>query len=262
MFRKIFTNGAFILLAGGVLFWTTGAAQARGGGGGFHAGGFRGGGFRGGAFSPGGFRAGGYRLGGYGAGAYSLGGYRYSGYHPYTGFRRSYYGGYPYFYGAYPYSYGAYLYPYYPTASPGLVAPASHVGEAAAAPPVTTGGSTSEGYYPAATAQPQRAFISVTVPQGTRLWFEGHRIHSTGHVRKFESPPLTPGQRYVYDIKATWKEHGHEVTQTRELAVSSGEYYAVQFHGHSAKHGNHAAHKKGNTRGPSTAPVKAQTPSK
>jgi uncharacterized protein (TIGR03000 family) len=43
------------------------------------------------------------------------------------------------------------------------------------------------------------------------------------------TPPLTPGGRYGYDIKASWKENGHEVTQTQYIEVTAGAHINVTF---------------------------------
>ena len=51
---------------------------------------------------------------------------------------------------------------------------------------------------------------------GAEVWFNGTPTTSTGPARQFASPPLTPGTRYSYDIRATWNENGREVTQTQQ----------------------------------------------
>ena len=73
------------------------------------------------------------------------------------------------------------------------------------------------------------AFITVRVPPGAELWFNGLNMARTGHVREFHSPPLTPGVRYVYEIRARWLENGRPVTQTQTVAVYAGEPVDVDF---------------------------------
>ena len=41
-------------------------------------------------------------------------------------------------------------------------------------------------------------------------------------MREFDSPPLTPGKQYSYEVKAQWEENGRPVTQTQEVDVSAG----------------------------------------
>jgi uncharacterized protein (TIGR03000 family) len=207
-------------------------AQRGGHGGGGHGGGFHGGGHVGG-FHGGGF--GGYR-GGY------YGGYHNYGYHPYGGYRpygyRSYYGSYPYYYGSYPY------YDYYPyyslgsgsgsadSATYGAVAPSYSYGSTAS----SAAANSDEGFLPpvvtpeVASAQTDNtAHVTVNVPAGAEVWFGGTETTSTGPVREFRSPALTPGSRYTYEIQARWHENGHEVTQTKQVEVTAGTHVNVDF---------------------------------
>jgi uncharacterized protein (TIGR03000 family) len=233
MFGKVFTLGGTLLTAAALVFATPGSSQARGGG---HGGGGHGGGFHGGGFHSGGF--GGYH-GGYGYGSY-YGGYHRGGYgyRPYYG---GYYGYYPY-YDAYPYndtypSYGSYPYdsdllsvPAYASGGSSLYyqsAPSSSYG-------TILGGSILSSDLPASTSpSPAQAdtaaHVTVNVPAGARLWFDDTPTTSTGSVREFASPPLTPGARYTDDIKATWNENGREVTQTRKVDVTAGGHINVNF---------------------------------
>ena len=71
--------------------------------------------------------------------------------------------------------------------------------------------------------------VTVNVPAGTQLWFDGKATTTTGSVRLFDSPPLTPGSRYSYEVRARWSENGHEVTQTQQVVVSAGAHVDVKF---------------------------------
>jgi uncharacterized protein (TIGR03000 family) len=61
------------------------------------------------------------------------------------------------------------------------------------------------------------------------VWFEGKKMTATGTDRAFRSPPLEAGQRYLYDVRARWREHGHLVTQTRQVKVRAGADVNVTF---------------------------------
>src|SRR5215472_962600 len=61
------------------------------------------------------------------------------------------------------------------------------------------------------------ARVTVRLPDEARLWFENTPTKSTGAVREFSSPPLTPGMQYAYTVRATWAENGKEVTQMRHV---------------------------------------------
>jgi uncharacterized protein (TIGR03000 family) len=73
------------------------------------------------------------------------------------------------------------------------------------------------------------AHVRVQVPAEAKVWIDGTDTTSTGPVREFNSPPLTPGKQYSYDIKATWNENGHDVTQTQHVKVSAGAHANVAF---------------------------------
>jgi uncharacterized protein (TIGR03000 family) len=86
-----------------------------------------------------------------------------------------------------------------------------------------------DSYSPATTQPDTRAQITVSVPADAEVWFEGSKTVSTGSVREYQSTPLTPGMRYVYEIRARWNESGHEVTQTQTVEVSAGTHIGVEF---------------------------------
>jgi uncharacterized protein (TIGR03000 family) len=73
------------------------------------------------------------------------------------------------------------------------------------------------------------AHVTVNLPAGARLWVDDTPTTSTGQVREFDSPPLTPGHRYAYDFKASWNENGHEVTQTKKVEITAGAHVNVSF---------------------------------
>jgi len=74
------------------------------------------------------------------------------------------------------------------------------------------------------------ASIRVTVPAGATVWFDDNKTTQTGSERLFESPPLTPGRHYSYDLKAQWRDQdGKEVTQTRHVDVSANASVSVEF---------------------------------
>ncbi len=76
------------------------------------------------------------------------------------------------------------------------------------------------------------AVIRVRVPVNAELWFEGKKTTSTGIVRRFETPPLTPGEEYSYEIRARWKWGDLVMTQKRTIAVHAGDRINVTFPAH------------------------------
>ena len=242
MFPRMFSYGGILALAGAVTLATPGSGWAQRGGG--HGGGGRGGGARVGGARMGGFggaRIGGARFGGARVGAFRGGANRFG------GFRGgAYRGGYGYGYpGTYGYGYGyygdlPYSYDFYPYAWSGAGYDSGYTGLYAGDWPSYTDGSPSftpataayqASYPPAtnATSPNLPAELNVAVPANAEVWFEGEPTTSTGLRRQFESPPLTPGTEYTYDVRARWKENGRDVTQTQKVKVTAGAHVNVNF---------------------------------
>jgi uncharacterized protein (TIGR03000 family) len=220
MFRNAFWFGVALLLSGSTILAAPGVSSAQRGG---HVGGANFGGYRGGAEHYGSY-SGGYRYG-Y---PYAHYGYGYGRYYPYAGYTPFYYSDYPGLgydssdsgsYGTNPYYSGPFDRYYYDTAPPAGSAQAAGNG------PSTTSSYRSN-YGPADDAA---AHVTVNVPADARVWFEDTLTKSTGTVRRFDSPPLTPGERYTYRVRASWNDHGKEVTQTQEVEVRAGANVRVDF---------------------------------
>lgn len=222
-----------LLLAGAIVPWSAGTSLAAPGhfgghAGGVHVGGFRAGGFHTGAIHAGGFHAGAFRPGfahgGFGRLAFYPGFSR-----PYLG--RGYYGvggyGYPYFNSfAYP-AYSTYSYPY-PSAGYYFPYEDYDVYPNANGPIATLG---AQQVVPAAPV-PQNdrtAVIHVRVPPNAQVWFSGEKTTTTGTVREFQSPPLTPGAKYAYDIRARWMQDGRVMEQTQTVTVWAGADITATF---------------------------------
>jgi uncharacterized protein (TIGR03000 family) len=229
--------GGMLLLSGAAIFGTpaSGWAQHHGGGGhgggghggGFHGGGGHGGGFHGGGFShgfnhggfnhgfhDGGFHHGGFHHGDFHHGFHHGGGWWYPGYY-------GRYGAWPYYYGYYPYSgyYGTYPYDW--------SNPAYDSGNYNSDGDVTS--SYPDSYTPAAAQPDISAHVTVSVPADAEIWFDETKTTSTGALREYQSPPLTPGNRYSYEVRARWNDNGQEVTQTQQVKVTAGSRVNVHF---------------------------------
>jgi uncharacterized protein (TIGR03000 family) len=173
-------------------------------------------------------------------------GYRPYAHYGYRGYNR-FDGGYPYVgsYYAYPYygDYGSGLYgpfdngPYdaYPYASPDVTAGSVYDDIYADETPPDTSGyltaapATGDPSPAAAAPADDRAHLTVTVPAGARLWFDDTATAATGPVREFQTPPLTPGRRYAYTVRARWDDNGHEVTRTQRVEFAAGARVDVHF---------------------------------
>jgi uncharacterized protein (TIGR03000 family) len=73
------------------------------------------------------------------------------------------------------------------------------------------------------------ARVTVRLPSGAELWFDGVKVPSAGPVRAFHSPALQSGRLYDYDVKARWEEDGRAVSQTQRVSVAAGSDVQVQF---------------------------------
>ncbi len=235
MFRKAYSFAGLLLLAGAVVLVAPGSSQAqhRGGGGhagGFHAGGFHAGGIHGGSFHAGGIHGGGFNHGGFNHGGFNHGGFHGGGWW-YPGYY-GYYGASPSYYGSYPYSGHSDYYPYSSDwSSPGY--DSGYYGSYEDVTPSYSYGSPSVGspsYYAPATASPDTtAHVTVSVPADAEIWFNDTKTTSTGAVREYQSPPLAPGGRFTYELRARWSQNGDEVTQTQQVAVTAGARINVHF---------------------------------
>jgi uncharacterized protein (TIGR03000 family) len=88
-------------------------------------------------------------------------------------------------------------------------------------------------YYTPETArssmQPNQVSLEVRVPADAEIFVEGEKTAQKGTLRRFVSPPITPGTRYTYEIKAKWMEGGREVDRTRKVDVRAGDRLRVDL---------------------------------
>jgi uncharacterized protein (TIGR03000 family) len=80
-----------------------------------------------------------------------------------------------------------------------------------------------------ATAPEEVARITVIVPADAEVFFDGNPTKQTGTQRVFDSPPLKPGSRYTYSVRARWTADGRPVDQTRSVPVRAGAQIRVDF---------------------------------
>jgi uncharacterized protein (TIGR03000 family) len=74
------------------------------------------------------------------------------------------------------------------------------------------------------------ARVRVMVPADAKVWFDGKATRQDGTDRRFESPALTPGRIFSYEVKAQWRDKdGKEVTRSRRVDVSANANVTVDF---------------------------------
>jgi uncharacterized protein (TIGR03000 family) len=76
---------------------------------------------------------------------------------------------------------------------------------------------------------PRPARVTVRLPAEAGLWFNGTRLAGSGSARTYLSPPLEPGYKYSYEIKASWPEDGREVERVKTVKVRPGGSVVVDF---------------------------------
>lgn len=74
-----------------------------------------------------------------------------------------------------------------------------------------------------------RAHLRVRLPAAATLWFGTTPSSVLGPIREFQTPPLNPGIRYTYDLKASWNENGQPVIRTQRVEITAGEHLNVEL---------------------------------
>jgi uncharacterized protein (TIGR03000 family) len=78
---------------------------------------------------------------------------------------------------------------------------------------------------PSTPAAPAPATVTVVVPDGAQVWFDGKEVTATGTSRVFTSPALQPGQSSVLSVKARWGGSTREL----QLPIRSGDKMSVDI---------------------------------
>jgi uncharacterized protein (TIGR03000 family) len=73
------------------------------------------------------------------------------------------------------------------------------------------------------------ATIVVTLPADAKLFVDGNATTSTSSRRVFQSPTLTVGKEFSYNLKAEFAVDGKTITATKKVTVSAGNESTVSF---------------------------------
>jgi uncharacterized protein (TIGR03000 family) len=106
---------------------------------------------------------------------------------------------------------------------------------------------------------PQPAYLRVRLPAGAELLVDGTRTKQTSAERIFQTPPLEPGKRFVYKLKATWKADGQEVVREQVARVEAGRETFIDLSPPSAEKEGNAPETKKEEVPPEPAPKKEET---
>lgn len=69
---------------------------------------------------------------------------------------------------------------------------------------------------------PGGASLKFTLPADAKLYVDGRLTNGTGTDRSFFTPPLIPGQKYFYEVKAELMVDGQLVTEEKRVIVEAG----------------------------------------
>jgi len=93
-------------------------------------------------------------------------------------------------------------------------------------------GSGYQSFYGRPGANRNEALVRVQVPSpDARVWIQDMLSRQRGYERVFISPPLEPGGKYTYTLRASWMENGREVSREKKVSVSPGQPATVVFSG-------------------------------
>lgn len=105
--------------------------------------------------------------------------------------------------------------------------PALMPGNAASQPPVTPVTPPA----PPASSAPERATITVKLPEGATLFVDDRKSPSSEPVRQFSTPPLPGGREFAYLMRAEVTRNGQTETFTQKVPFRAGERVEVDFTG-------------------------------
>ncbi|MCI0456800.1 MAG: TIGR03000 domain-containing protein [Gemmataceae bacterium] len=73
------------------------------------------------------------------------------------------------------------------------------------------------------------AEILVYIPAPARLTIDGRETSQTGEQRRFVTPPLAPGRKFSYTLKATWTEGNRQIVRMAVARVEAGKETTIDL---------------------------------
>jgi uncharacterized protein (TIGR03000 family) len=74
------------------------------------------------------------------------------------------------------------------------------------------------------------AHLLLIVPENATVWFDDVKMTRAGTEREFVSPSLSPGKKYVYNVRVRYKtQAGKVVDETRRIYIRGGDRWRVDF---------------------------------
>jgi uncharacterized protein (TIGR03000 family) len=88
-----------------------------------------------------------------------------------------------------------------------------------------------DGPPPAPTADPDRAYLRLDLPERAEVFIEDTRMPGTAARRVFRSPPIDRGRDHVYRVRVVTDRSDGPGSEEREVVVRAGEVADVSFTG-------------------------------
>jgi uncharacterized protein (TIGR03000 family) len=73
------------------------------------------------------------------------------------------------------------------------------------------------------------AVLDFVAPADAKIWVDGKLIERRGERYRYQSSPITTGQKQSFKVRAQWNDDGRVVSQDRTVTVGSGETMKVDF---------------------------------
>jgi uncharacterized protein (TIGR03000 family) len=68
------------------------------------------------------------------------------------------------------------------------------------------------------------AHITLRVPADAEVFFDGKKTKLTGIIRRYNTPPLTPGKKSSYEVLVRWSRDGKQFEQKRNIEVEARDW--------------------------------------
>jgi uncharacterized protein (TIGR03000 family) len=88
--------------------------------------------------------------------------------------------------------------------------------------------------------QQVRAQVTIDVPPEAKLFIDGNLMKSGSGRRVFETPALTPGQVYYYEVRVELVRNGQTLSDTQRVVLRPGQAASASF-AHLERQGNDTA---------------------
>jgi uncharacterized protein (TIGR03000 family) len=73
------------------------------------------------------------------------------------------------------------------------------------------------------------AQLRLLVPEVAQVMIDGQPTTSTGSERRYETPPLTPGKTYSYQVEASWQDGSSKIVRMAVARVQAGKETVIDL---------------------------------